>query len=352
MIVKSHLKHYEVAFSNKFSFLLNICGIDNRYVVIDDKVYKLYKQQLSCLMNCPFLVLKSTEKNKTVKTALNLSEAIMAFPSKRNTVLISIGGGIIQDITGFAASILYRGIKWIFIPTTLLAQTDSCIGSKTSLNHGGYKNLLGTFYPPEKIFIDTGFIPTLSRKDFFSGVGEIVKIAITRGLKGIAEFERDALSILNGDQKSIRKWIEKSLEVKKQFIEKDEFDAGERKLLNFGHTFGHALEKTSNYAVPHGQGVSIGVLIANNISESRGDISPETNVRLQKLIVPFINIKLKSEYFSDEYFNAIKKDKKRQGISLAAILLRLNHQKHGLIEAHDVQEAEIRRAADAILQLL
>jgi 3-dehydroquinate synthase len=349
MIIKSHLKDYEVSFCRGFAFLRELKLLESKFIVIDANVLKLYKKQFSLFLSGPSMVLNSTERNKTVKKALEIAESIMELPSKRNTVLVSIGGGIIQDVTGFAASILYRGIKWIFVPTTLLAQTDSCIGSKTSLNHGQNKNLLGTFFPPDKIYNDAGFIETLSQKDFLSGIGEMAKIAITRGIKGIEEFEKDSKELLNRDNVKVQEWVGKSLEVKKKFIEFDEFDSGKRKLLNFGHTFGHALERTSSYAVPHGQGVSIGMLLANSISAERGLISSSLNGRLKKMIAPLINVKIRKEYFSKEYIDAIKKDKKRQGAALAAILLSSTSSGLVLKEVHDVQEKEIRCAFDEIL---
>jgi 3-dehydroquinate synthase len=351
MIIKSSLKEYEVSFSSNFSFIENLWSLENRFVVIDSNVLELYKKQFSHIVTGPGMVFHSIERNKTAKKVLELAEAIMELPSKRNTTLISIGGGIVQDVTGFAASILYRGIKWVFVPTTLLAQADSCIGSKTSLNHAGNKNLLGTFFPPDKILIEAEFVSTLSKKDFLSGAGEIAKIAITRGERGIIEFEQDLSFLLRKEPDKVQEWVIKSLEVKKNYIEQDEFDKGKRKLLNYGHTFGHALEKTSNYMVPHGQGVSIGMLIANSISEARGNISIEMNGRLQKMIIPLISAKIRSTYFSNEYFDAIKKDKKRQGASLPAILLCANAEGHHLVEVHDLQEVEIKAATEAVVKL-
>jgi 3-dehydroquinate synthase len=352
MIIKSSLKEYEVSFSTHFSFVQQIESTENRFVIIDAKVNKLYGKYFNQIMAGPGMVFHSIERNKTVRKALEVAEAIMALPSKRNTTLISIGGGIVQDVTGFAASILYRGIKWIFVPTTLLAQTDSCIGSKTSLNHSGNKNLLGTFFPPNKIFIDVGFVSTLSKKDFLNGAGEIAKIAITRGEHGIGEIEQDLSLLLKKDAGKVLEWVQKSLEVKKKYVEEDEFDVGKRKLLNFGHTFGHALEKSSRYAVPHGQAVSIGMLIANNISEARGKISPEMNRRLQKIILPLITTKIRSDYFTDGYYDAIKKDKKRQGDSLPAILLCSDTNGYHLAEIHDLLETEIKCAVKTTVTLL
>lgn len=352
MIIKSRLKDYEVSFSEAFGFIEDLRKIEHRFVVVDSKVLSIYKEPLQPLLDERTMAFTSLERNKSAKKALDMAEAMMDLPSKRNTVLISIGGGILQDVTGFAASVLYRGIKWVFIPTTLLAQTDSCIGSKTSLNHAGHKNLLGTFYPPDRIYIDAGFVGTLTRRDYLSGVGEMAKIAITSGELGIVGFEQDLPMIIKRNPGIVQKWIKHSLEIKKQYIEKDEFDAGERRLLNYGHTFGHALEATSQYAIPHGQGVSAGMLIANNISMARGYISPELNARLQRMLVPLISVKPTPDFFSEDFINAIKKDKKRKGSSLAAILLRSGQGGAALVEVHDINEAEVRVACRTAVQLL
>ncbi len=354
MIIKSRLKDYEVSFSHGFSFISELASLENRYVVVDSNVLELYGERLKPILgdSSRVLVFRSSERNKSAKKALELAEKVMELPSKRNTMLISIGGGIVQDVTGFAASVLYRGIKWVFVPTTLLAQTDSCIGSKTSLNHAGNKNLLGTFYPPDKIYVDTDFIRTLSRKDYLNGLGEIAKIAITRGADGISEFESDLPKLLSSDLPKLQEWIMKSLEVKKAFIEEDEFDRGRRKLLNYGHTFGHALEKTSAYSIPHGQGVSIGILIANRISASRGRIDTATETKIQKMVIPLIKVKIKKEFFSDDFIETIKKDKKRTGDSLPAILLRSDSSVLSLESVNDVREDEVKQAADYVFALL
>ncbi len=349
MLITSHLKTYTVTFTDKYSFINDLAGRRNLFVLIDAKVYRLYNDRLGGLLTHPHMIFRSLERNKTIQKALVLSEAIMALQVRRNALLVSIGGGIVQDVSGFAASILYRGIPWIFVPTTLLAQSDSCIGSKTSLNYSGNKNVFGTFYPPDRVYIEADFLPTLSRKDFLSGVGEIAKLAITSGEAGIREFEHDQGSVLKADAGVIQKWIARSLELKKRYIEQDEFDFGVRKLLNYGHTFGHALEKTSGYAIPHGQAVSIGMCIANMISEQRGWISAELNARLRTIILPLVEAGLCAGYFQDGYIDSIRKDKKRSNDLLPGILLSTVSGEFALKEVNDVREVEVSRAVASTL---
>lgn len=210
-------------------------------------------------------------------------------PAKRNAHLISIGGGIIQDITGFVANVLYRGIFWTFIPTTLLASCDSCIGGKTSLNYKKYKNLLGTFYPPDEIFICPKFFKTLTDKDFKSGLGEVVKFNIMAGPNGLANIENNIEKLLLRDEDCLNEFVRSSLSFKKDFIEIDEFDRGERIKLNFAHTFGHAIETVTGYEIPHGTAVAIGMIMADYIAVKRGlldaDISKREKMFCSRLFI-------------------------------------------------------------------
>ena len=213
-------------------------------------------------------VVEATEKNKVVDTALDICERITEIPAKRNATLISIGGGIIQDITGFVANVTYRGINWIFVPTTLLAACDSCIGGKTSLNYKKYKNLLGTFYPPDEIHICSEMFHTLTERDFKSGLGEVVKFNIMAGQNGLKNIEDNIDELLKRDDDKLLQFVNSSLLFKKDFIEEDEFDRGVRIHLNFAHTFGHAFETMSHYEIPHGTAVAMGTIVANRISLS------------------------------------------------------------------------------------
>lgn len=241
---------------------------------------------------------------------------------KKNAVIISIGGGIIQDITGFVANILYRGIKWIFVPTTLLACCDSCIGSKTSLNYKNYKNILETFYPPNKIYICSEFLKTLSNVDFNSGLGEVIKFNVMSGSSEITQIEDNIEKLKQRNPKVLNEFINKSLQYKKLFIEKDEFDKAERIYLNFAHTFAHAIEVTSEYKIPHGLAVVLGMLVANRISVQRGILDLELSDRISKICKKVLEIKIKDSWFDIEaIIDVIRKDKKQIDDNLRVILL-------------------------------
>ena len=211
---------------------------------------------------------------------------------------------------------LYRGIKWTFFPSTLLAACDSCIGGKTSLNYKGFKNLLGTFYPPDEIVIYPQFFTTLTEKDYKSGLGEVVKFNVMAGKNGIETISKDMPPLLSRDSVMISKYIDSSLSFKKVFIEEDEFDKGRRILLNFAHTFGHAFEVSSDYEIPHGTAVVLGMIVANHISVIRKILDEKFALSIEDVCRQIIPTIYKAKWFDfDIIMKAIRKDKKQGGRS-------------------------------------
>ncbi len=347
MIIKSKFKDYEVVITQTDSFIQNISS-PLAFYVIDKIVYELYPSLFKHISPEALYLLDATEINKTIDTALDICEKITDIPAKRNTLLISCGGGIVQDVTGFVANIMYRGIKWIFIPTTLLAAADSCIGGKTSLNYKKFKNLLGTFYPPDIIYIYPKFFDTLTPYDYTSGLGEVVKFNVMTGLNGLVNMEQNLEKLLNKDKITIQNFLETSLQFKKYFIEIDEFDKGQRILLNFAHTFGHAFEVTSQYHIPHGSAVAIGMLVANHIAVLRNLLSKEIALRIESLVKGIVILELKKEWFNlDEIIIVIRKDKKQTSTALTAILL---NSQFDLAVFNDIKPEEIALSVENIIQ--
>ena len=213
--------------------------------------------------------LEATEHEKSLDRAPALIEQLRRAGANRTTLLAAFGGGIIQDISAFVASVYMRGLTWVYIPTTVLAMVDSCIGGKSSINVGPHKNLVGTFHPPRHIYIDPSLAETLPRDQFASGLIEAAKICFTRGEASFAEYLAAEPS-LGMSTPALEEVIRASLAAKKHFIEVDEFDKKERLLLNFGHTFGHALEGASDFAIPHGIGVGLGILCSLAFQRRRG----------------------------------------------------------------------------------
>lgn len=340
MIIHSTFKNYNLSICQQKNFISELIGDENGFFVVDSLVYDLYKENiLRNIDSTKIILVKAIEENKTIDTVLNICEAMTKLPQKRNIHLISVGGGIIQDITGLVANILYRGIKWTFIPTTLLAACDSCIGGKTSLNYKNYKNLLGTFYPPDNIIVYPAFFRTLTERDFCSGLGEVVKFNVLRGKERIEQLENDIDRLLNRDEETLEDYILSSLNFKKTFIEKDEFDHGARINLNFAHTFGHAIESVSKYEVPHGTAVAMGMIVANSISVSRNIFDVSVQDAVEALVKKIIVIKydFKNVEIAD-IIDAIRKDKKQVNDNITAILLDNNME---LNRVNDITEKEI-----------
>ncbi len=322
--IHSNIRDYEVFIEESSEFINTLAATPQAVFVVDENVWKIYSQTLlSALPREATIVLPVNEDLKNIHSVLNLYDQLVERPAKRNLTLVSFGGGILQDITGFAASTIYRGINWIFVPTTLLAQADSCIGSKTSLNYHNYKNLIGTFFPPSRIHIYTPFLQTQLDADFFSGFGEVIKLHLMGGPSHYHQLVALSPAIQNRQPGPLLAAIQQSLQVKLDYMSGDEFDTGRRNLLNFGHDFGHALESTSNFAIPHGQAVIFGMLAANIVSRLRGQMDEALEVEIsEKLLRPNLltrptDIALDAELM----ISAMKKDKKRTGDKLALIMM-------------------------------
>jgi 3-dehydroquinate synthase len=344
MHIKSNIHDYTVTFEDSFEFVSKLKAMPSRVFVLDRQVSELYPNLTKDVDPKDIIFIDAIEQNKTLDAVQYLLKELVKRDEKRNLTLISIGGGIIQDITGYAASCLYRGIKWIFVPTTLLAQADSCVGSKTSINFEGYKNILGGFYPPHQIHLCAAFLDSLSKTDYYSGVGEIIKFLL---LVDTAKPDFDEIYAIAQDlyqNRNRQKAINRSLAVKQSYINQDEFDSGKRNLFNYGHCFGHALEVSSDFAVPHGIAVTIGMVFANIVSLGRGDLSDKIYRLLNKrLLLPNIPIQLHRKWFdSDILLNALKNDKKRVGKDLTIILP--SSDQIDAIKINDLTELEFSRS--------
>ena len=348
MIIHSKFKDYEVHLENDFTFLESLLSTENTELVIDQKLFDLYPALFAKFPKERLMLIEATEEHKIIDTALEICERMTEIPAKRNARLVSIGGGIIQDITGFVANILYRGIHWTFVPTTLLSACDSCIGGKTSLNYKKYKNLLGTFYPPDHIYICAPFFNTLSEKDYESGLGEVVKFNIMAGEDGLQRITENIDFLLERKPEVVNQFVRSSLAFKKNFIEVDEFDRGERIKLNFAHTFGHAIEVITEYQIPHGTAVAIGMIMADSISVKRGLLSEETARKAENVLLKVIHINVNLlKGAIDGVLDAIRKDKKQTSDALTAVLMTENKDEgQRLIVIHDMTEDEVEYARD------
>lgn len=297
--IRSATGEYALDYSKKtLSVLLDeVYNIDD-VIIVDRNVYNIDSK---CFDNRHSIVLDATENNKVIQTSLSIIEHLHKTKFTKLNKLVVIGGGIIQDIGGFAAAIFKRGIPWILIPTTILSMTDSSIGSKVSLNHIS-KNMIGVFYPPKNVYVSSFFLKTLLPIDITSGLGEALKLSI---IGGNLTFDSFMKSYENGDYLEA---IRIALSVKKPLIEHDEFDMNERKVLNYGHEFGHAIECSTNYKVPHGIGVLFGIVIVNRI------FSPNKFDHIENFIVRMIPDSVKGLLIDKEdLFKHLSNNKNNMG---------------------------------------
>jgi len=320
LTIQSHAGPYSVIFDG--AVLSNPAALlaGEPHFLIDANVARLYASKLRFAVgHRNSVIVEATEQNKSLQMTIPVFERLISNNIRRDHVLVAIGGGIIQDITCFIASTLLRGLPWRFVPTTLLAQADSCIGSKSSINLGDVKNVLGTFKPPERIFVDTAFIDTLERKDVHSGVGEIIKV---HAIAGVSAFDALALDFdrLFCDRQVLLRYVGAALRIKQSYIEKDEFDRGIRNIFNYGHSFGHAIESATHYAVPHGVAVTMGMDIANYVAMKRGQLPMRHYDRMHALLHKNYAQYAQTRIPVDSLLNALMKDKKNTSTALRLIL--------------------------------
>lgn len=319
--VRSAFRDYRVLFTaDSVATIAERLDPERTFVVCDEAVRNLFGQYLSPLLNTErLLFISAREESKTVEKSQELIEAMVAANVRRDHTVLAIGGGITQDVTAFAASILYRGIDWAFIPTTLLAQTDSCLGSKTSINVGKKKNLVGNFWPPVFAVIDVRFLSTLSEDEIRSGVGEMVHFYMYADSAMLRPLLHGLRTVLD-DRTALRPYIEEALDIKRRVVEIDEFDKTERHKFNFGHTFGHALESTSSYTIPHGLAVMVGMDIANYLSMRMGLMTTPMFEQLHGMLALNFPKRTGNEGDVSQYCQFLARDKKNLGRDVGCIL--------------------------------
>ena len=318
---------------NKLKLILekNLINFNQCLVIVDKNVpKKLVYKVLNSLPKKKISIhyFNSSEKNKSQKSVDSILSILLSKNFNRNDCVISIGGGITGDVSGFAASIFKRGLKFINIPTTLLSQVDSSIGGKTGINNKYGKNLIGSFYQPNLVISDIIFLKSLPRREIICGYGEILKHAIIANKKFFTFLDVNGSQILNLKSPMIEKAIFKSCSIKKKIVETDEKEMGVRKILNFGHTFAHAYEAALRYSkkLNHGEAVILGIKTAAKFSFSNNilDIKEFKLIdnHLSKLNLPR-NI---NKFFSIKNLNSIlsfmKKDKKNNTNKVNLVLLK------------------------------
>ena len=258
-IINSGIKNYSINFYNDSVNSIKKELNKNKIAIIDKFIFDKYFNDLSNKKK--ILVIKSSEKIKTLETSNRIIDFFIKEKVTKIDNIYAIGGGIIQDLVGYSCYVYKRGIPWIYVPTTMLGMTDSCVGGKVALNYKKKKNLCALFSAPKSVIISLNFLDTLKDKDFLSGIGEAFRLHITGGTKSFYLFNKDINQVLSRNRIVIKKMIFRSLMIKKTIIEYDEYENDIRRSMNFGHSIGHAYEPLLEYKLPHGLAVSLGICI-------------------------------------------------------------------------------------------
>ena len=285
-------------------------------IVTDSNVDKLYSEKVTkSLEEAGFdikkFVFSAGETSKNAKTFVDILEFAASEKITRSDVFVALGGGVVGDITGFAASCYLRGIDFVQIPTTLLSAVDSSVGGKTAIDLEAGKNLAGAFYQPIAVICDTDTFATLPEKEVACGYAEVIKYAVL--------FDEDFFDALSVGSCDIAEIVEKCVVFKRDMVEKDEFDRGERKLLNFGHTAAHGIEKVSGYSLTHGQAVAVGMVIASRISENMNLCEKGLCKKLENILAKY-HLPAEYDIGANELCDVALSDKKREGGKITLVL--------------------------------
>lgn len=319
-------------------------------IITDTNIAPLYLSQVRMSLNDTVselhsIVLPAGESQKTLQTVQHLYQILMENHFDRDDFLVALGGGVIGDITGFTAATYLRGISYIQVPTTLLAQTDSSIGGKTGVDFVGYKNMIGAFYPPKTVIMNLNTLNTLPHRQFAAGMAEIIKYGLIWNATFFNWLTVHGAQILSLDQTDLLQMIQSCCEYKRDVVQKDPKDRGIRKILNYGHTLGHALEKYKNFSLLHGECVGLGMLAAARISRDRGLLSVAEEETIRSAL-SFYSLPTCTEISDpDALMQMMLSDKKISAGHLQFVLL--DQIGHSFL-AEDVSSIEIKTAIEAI----
>jgi len=302
-------------FDGNFSQLEELVPKETAIIITDENIFRLYQQQFT---GWKIIVIKAGEAHKQQATVDNIIEQLIGLEAGRDCFIIGIGGGVVTDITGYVAGIYLRGVAFGLLPTTVLAMVDAAIGGKSGVDVGLYKNLVGLIRQPSFLLFDYAFLQTLPQEEWTNGFAEIIKHAAIKDATLFEWLEAQDMATIKADPQLLSSLIQRNVMIKTEVVVEDEFESGERKLLNFGHTFGHAIENL--YGLPHGNAVSIGMVMAAKISEEINNFYTEDKQRLIALLEKY-GLPVKYETDKEQVFEILKKDKKRVAENVSFVLL-------------------------------
>jgi 3-dehydroquinate synthase len=316
------MKHINYKFSNSstayyfdgsFSYLKKIVDQQHSVIITDENVYDAHSKKFN---GWNTIVLKAGEENKIQGTVDAIVEQLIDFEADRKTTLIGAGGGVITDLTGYAAAVYMRGISFGFVPTSLLGMVDASIGGKNGIDVGVYKNMVGTIRQPAFILHDMSFLDTLPQKEWENGFAEIIKHACIRDAAMFGQLEANSFKNYQSRKHLMEELVRHNAVIKTKVVQQDEFEKGDRRLLNFGHTLGHALE--NQYELMHGQAVAIGMTYASVISEELAGFKEAG--RVARLLLQY-DLPSFVDFEKEKVFRVMKMDKKRVKNEMNYVLL-------------------------------
>ncbi len=323
---------YPIILDNSFDGLVSVVRslhLEGRKLclVSDSTVSKLYAKQVSGLLEregffCITFTFPAGEASKNLDTVSALYEFLIENCFDRNDALLALGGGVTGDLTGFAAATYLRGIRFIGMPTSLLSMVDSSIGGKTGVDYKAYKNMVGAFYQPSAVYINISALETLPEREFLAGLGEVVKHGFILDKAYHMFLKENSEKILAKDAEVLRSMIYQSLCIKRGVVERDPKEKGERALLNFGHTIGHAVEKLNEFALLHGECVSIGMIAAAELSVIRGVLTRSEADGVKELLLALGMKTAVASLEKEELLFVCHRDKKADGKKIKFVLLK------------------------------
>lgn len=331
MIVKqNNLPLYDIVFASDFSDLIDSCTClelaDRKVMIVSDShVAKHYLDEVSSLFEgaCAHVstfVFPAGEAQKNLDTVKELYTHLIEEHFERRDIMVALGGGVVGDLTGYTAATYLRGIDFIQIPTSLLAQVDSSIGGKTGVDFDSYKNMVGAFHQPKLVYINTATLSTLNRREFLSGMGEVVKYGIIHDAPFFTWLQRHMNEILVLEPTVIKQMIYQSCDNKRVIVEEDPKEKGVRALLNFGHTLGHAIEKLTDFRYLHGECVGVGSILAARIACNMGEITEGERDSIEQMIRAF-ECPMIRDYDVEKVIETMKSDKKMCAGKIKFILI-------------------------------
>ena len=323
---------YDIVFAQDFSGLseeLQDFQIAERKIAIiaDTNTASIYGEEVKALLlpHCKKVILHvipAGEENKTLDTVKEIYKVLIEEKYDRKDLLIALGGGVVGDITGYTAATYLRGVDFIQIPTTLLAQSDSSIGGKTGVDFDGYKNMVGAFYMPKLVYMNVGTLKTLDDRQFYAGFAEVMKHGLIKNAVFYEWLLDNMYEIHDRDMTVLEEMVMRSCEIKKLVVEKDPKEQGDRALLNFGHTIGHAIEKAKNFTMLHGACIALGAVAAAFISWKHNWLSMDEYYEIRDMYVPF-NLPISIDDIDpQEILELTKSDKKMQSGQIRFVLLK------------------------------